>query len=379
MSLRTLPGIKPEVLLRVVVGSLRQHRRRSAVTVLVLALAGVVVVGTSGRTDAARRTLLAALEAPSLRLVRIVDRTGSAGLSAETVAGLAAVGPVEWAVGLGRVGPIGRNAVLGGPTEGYGAGAVGVRAYVGDLLAGPLLRFASGRQPDVGEAVAGTAAAETLGLADAMGTVEDDRGDRIAVVGTVTAAAGVEGLGEYVLVRGGAETEITELLVLARTSADVEPFVARLSGLVPRGEAPLGIERATELVTLREELARETGALDAAVLWGALVTAMVMVAAIRFGAIDERRREFGLRRSQGATRSTIGAIVVLESAVLGVTGVALGVLAGGVLVVVQTGFVPDPVLLTAIGCLLVLAGVAGSVPAAVAAAWRDPVDVLRTI
>lgn len=96
-------------------------------------------------------------------------------------------------------------------------------------------------------------------------------------------------------------------------------------------------------------------------------------------AVDERRREFGLRRSQGATRSTIGAIVVLESAILGGIGVVLGAAVGAALVVVQTGLAPDPVLLAAVGWLLALAAVAGSVPAALAAAWRDPVEVLRTI
>ncbi|GIW20360.1 MAG: hypothetical protein KatS3mg065_0656 [Chloroflexota bacterium] len=379
MSAAALPGIRPRVLLHIVAAGLRGHRRRSLVTMFVMSLACLVVVDTSGRTDATRRTLLAALEAPALRVVRIVDRAGSAGLSAATVEQLRALGSVEWAIGLGQVGPIGRNATLAASRGGFGADAVGVRAYVGDLFGGPLLRLASGRRPEIGEAVVGAAAARALGLADGFGTVEDDRQAQVAVVGVVEADRGVEGLDAYALVRGGPGTAVTELLVLLRTSRDVEPFVARLGDFVPSREGPLGIERAAELAALTEALAADAGALDAAVLWGALATTAALVAALRFGAVDERRREFGLRRSQGATRSTIGAIVVLESAILGGIGVVLGAAVGAALVVVQTGLAPDPVLLAAVGWLLALAAVAGSVPAAVAAAWRDPVEVLRTI
>jgi putative ABC transport system permease protein len=379
MSAGRLPGIRPRVLLHIVVAGLREHRRRSLVTILVMGLACLVVVDTSGRTDATRRSLLAALEAPSLRLVRIVDRAGQAGFSTAAVEQLRALGSVEWAIGLGQVGPIGRNAALGGPRGGFGAGAVGVRAYVGDLFGGPLVRLVSGRRPEIGEAVAGAAAARALGLADGFGAVEDDRQGQVAVVGVVEAAHGVEGLDSYALVRGGAETAVTELVVLLRASRDVEPFVARLGDLLPSREGPLGIERAAELAALTEALATDAGALDAAVLWGALGATAAMVAALRFGAIDERRREFGLRRSQGATRSTIAAIVVLESAILGAIGVVLGGAVGAVLVVAQTGLAPDPALVASVGWLLALAAVAGAIPAAVAAARRDPIEVLRTI
>lgn len=95
MSAAALPGIRPRVLLHIVAAGLREHRRRSLVTIVLMSLACLVVVDTSGRTDATRRTLLAALEAPALRLVRIVDRAGSAGLSAATVEQLRALGSVE--------------------------------------------------------------------------------------------------------------------------------------------------------------------------------------------------------------------------------------------------------------------------------------------
>lgn len=378
MSGASPPGIRTSVLLRIVARGLVEHRRRSVAAVVVMALACVAVVDTSGRTDVVRRSLVAALEEPGLRLVQIVDRSSQAMLSEDTVGQLSSLGSVEWVLGLGPLGPIGRNAALGSPREGYGGEAVGVRAYVGDLFGGPFVRLDSGRRPEPGEAVAGRMAVRRLGFADGLGTVDDDRQHRVGVVGTLAAATGLDRLDAYVLVRGGPEVTVTELLVLVRRARDVEPFVARLPRLLPSPDVPLGIERSSELAALRQELAREAGALDAAVLWGALATTAAMVAALRFGAIDDRRREFGLRRSQGATRSTIGAIVVLETFLLAVAGTGLGALVGVGLVVVQTGLAPEVGLVAAIAALLTLAAVAGSVPAAVAAALRDPLEVLRT-
>lgn len=97
-----------------------------------------------------------------------------------------------------------------------------------------------------------------------------------------------------------------------------------------------------------------------------------------YGAIEERRREFGLRRSQGATRSVIAALVVTESAALALLGTVAGSVVGTVVVAWQTGMVPDPALTLAIGGLVTLAGIAGSLPPAASAALRQPLYVLRS-
>ena len=88
-ELTSLPGIRAVVLLLLARRGIRGHLTRSAVTVVVIALATVAVIGTAGRTEAARRSLLARLEVPDARLVRVVDRDGQAALTQEAVVRLA--------------------------------------------------------------------------------------------------------------------------------------------------------------------------------------------------------------------------------------------------------------------------------------------------
>lgn len=374
----SLRGIRPSVLILLARRGITDHRVRSAVTALVVALATVAVIGTTGRTEATRRTLLTRLEVPEARLVRVVDRDGQANLSSAAVSRIASLQSVAWVVGLSPAGPIGRNPALGGPREGYASEAVGTRRYWGDLSGGPLVRAVSGREPAVGEAMIGERAARILGLADHVGTIDDEDAGPVAVVAAVAALSPVESLGAYVLIRGDEVNElITELLILIRTSAQVEAFVQRLPDLLGL-DSPLGIERATELLAIRESLATEVGELDAAILAGSLTSGILLIGAILYGAIEERRREFGLRRSQGATRSTIAALVVIESTQLALAGTVLGAIAGTLLVVAQTGALPDPALTVAVGALVILAALAGSILPAGAAALREPLYVLRS-
>ena len=371
-------GIRVSVLLLLARRGVTGHVVRSSVTILVVALATTAVIGTSGRTEAARRTLLARLEVPEARLVRVVDRDGQAGLSPAAVSRIASLQSVAWVIGLSPAGPLGRNPALGGPRQGYASEAVGTRRYWGDLDVGPLIQLTAGREPAMGEAVIGQRAAGVLGLADGAGTVDDEEVGSMAIVAEVAAVRPVENLGSYVLIRGGQDDEgLTELLVLIRTSAQVEPFVERLPDLLGL-DAPIGIERATELLAIRDSLVSEVGELDAAILAASLISGALLIAAILYGAIEERRREFGLRRSQGATRSTIAALVVIESALLAVIGTLLGAIVGTALVFAQTGAVPDPVLTSAVGALVTLAAIAGSILPAAAAAWREPLYVLRS-
>ncbi len=378
--LQRLPGIRVMVLLRLVRDGITRHRIRSTVTVVVVALAVAVVVGTTGRTDATRRSLLARLEDPSARLIRVVDRSGQANLSPVAVDRLHALSSVAWVVGLSPAGPLARNPSAGGPRQGYARDAVGSRLYWGDLEGGPLVQRDLGRAPLVGEAVVGERASASLGLADGVGTVDDETRGPVAVVGSMTARSPVENLGAYALIRGSAsEGPITELLILARSSAEVEPLVARLPSLlsVEDGGA-LGVDRAAELLALRSSLADEVGSLNTAVLLGSLISSALLIAAILYGAVEERRREFGLRRSQGATRSTIGTLVVMEASLLAVAGTAVGAVAGSIAVAVQTATVPDPTLTVAIGALVTLSAVVGSIPPALSAALRQPLYVLRS-
>jgi hypothetical protein len=340
----------------------------------------MAIVATSGRTDATRRIIVDRLEDPAARIVRVVDRTGQAGLNSGAVVRVAALGAVEWVVGLSPAGPLGRNPSAGSARVGFATKAVGTRTYWGSLP-GPLARFVSGRGPAIGESVVGTRAGRDLGLAEGAGTVDDEIQGPVAVVGVVEMGAPIESLDAYLLVRGGdAPAKITELLILAHASNEVELLVAVLPAILgAERPAAIGIDRTAELIRLRTSLVEEVGALDIAVLVGGLLSSMLLVGAMLFGAIGERRREFGIRRSQGAQRTTIGLLVLAEVIFVALAGSTFGGIAGTAIVVVQTGSIPDPPLTLAVASVVTLSALLGSFPAAASAAYAEPLYVLRSM
>jgi putative ABC transport system permease protein len=361
-------------------GGIFRQRGRSALTVCVVAIAVTAAVGTIGRTDAARTSILRQLEDPAARFVRMIDSSGSARIGPDAVRRIAALNSVVWAVGLSAAGPLGYNTGVGGFVRGFSRDPVGTRTYWGDLVASGGPSLDAGRAPSVGEAVAGEAAARDLGLADGIGEVLDDARGPVGVAGTVAIPAWDEALSHYVLIRGPeASGAISEIDVLARTSADVDPLVSRLPDLLGIDDTrAIAIDRAAQLVDLRTALTRDVGELDVAILLGSITTSGLLVAGILYGAIAERRREFGLRRTQGATRTTIGALVMIDALVLALVGAIIGAAVGAVVVFAQVATPPDLPLCVALAALASLAAAVGAMPASLLAAYREPLYVLRS-
>lgn len=95
-----------------------------------------------------------------------------------------------------------------------------------------------------------------------------------------------------------------------------------------------------------------------------------------------RTRELAIRLTLGATPSSVGALVIGQSAVLVVTGLAIGLvivrLAEGALTRVVYGVTTsDAMALGAASALLLVAAVVACVPAALRAMRVDPVEGLR--
>jgi putative ABC transport system permease protein len=375
-----MTGIRPSVLLRASASGIARQRSRSLLTVAVVAVAVAAAVGTVGRTDAARTSILARLEDPSARFVRIIDSGGSTPISPDAVRRISSLSSVMWAIGLSSAGPLGYNPSVGGFAQGFARDPVGTRTYWGDLLVTGTASLADGRAPNVEEALAGAAAARDLGLADGVGEVLDENRGPVAVVGTAAIPAWAEALNHYVLIRGGdVGGSVAEIDMLAQTSADVDPLIARVPDLLGVDDAhSISVDRATQLLDLRNALANDVGDLDVAILLGSISTSALLVAAILYGAIAERRREFGLRRTQGATRTTIGALVVIEALTLAMIGATVGSIIGETIVLMQAGALPDPGLSFAIAIVTCLASAVGAMPAALLAAYREPLVVLRS-
>jgi putative ABC transport system permease protein len=103
----------------------------------------------------------------------------------------------------------------------------------------------------------------------------------------------------------------------------------------------------------------------------------LLVAAILYGLVMLRRKDFGRRRALGASQSLIVAILLTQMAVLSVIGAILGS-AGAAIGLIATG---DPLpswdFFTAVCILATVTGLVAALAPALAAARRDPLKELR--
>ncbi len=378
-----LPGLHRKEVVRLALADLRHSRLRSAVTATVVVLSVAVVVATSGRTWATRTVVIGQLEAPAARIVRVTDQSGSGHLLPGSVDRLADVSAVEWSVALDAAGSIAHNAQSGSAHTGYLHSAVGLRRYRGDLLGASLASLVVGHVPADGEALVGVAAARDLGMPRGRGLLVDESGRLIDVVGEVRFAAPIADLNDYAFVRGfgppgEADGEVGEIRLLARTSADVPAFIRLLPDILgPADPRALAIEGSGDLARLQAGLGEEVGSLDTAVLLGSLVFGVVVVSVNLFGSVAARRREIGLRRTQGAERSSIAAMLIVETTVIATFSAVAGALMGSVIVYAQVSSVPRVTLSVSAAALVVIGAILASLPPAVAAARQDPLYALR--
>lgn len=359
--------------------SIGRHRVRAAVTIGVVALATAVVLATTGRTSATRAFILAELERPAARLVRIVDQDGNAELQPSAVERVGRLSGVEWVIGLGPVGSLAANTGLADKLGTGGAGSpVGSRLVWGSV-SGPAVQAENGRPADSGEGIVGSRARRLLAMPAGSGTVADESLGLVAIIGSRTFITPLEDLNGYVLVSAGAHrAPVQELVLLADSVAradQLERAAPAVAGSVD--ERSLRVEREDSLGDLRDALSSQVTDLDQAVLWGTLGAATVLVAINVFGAIAERRREYGLRRTQGASRSLIAALVLLEVGSLSLIGTGVGALSGSALVAIQIGSLPDLPLAVAVALTIGAAAALGCIPAAIVAAYREPLYALR--
>lgn len=357
--------------------ALLRHRVRSAVTTFVIAAATAVVVMTTGGAAATQEAVLLRLESPSLRVIRLTDRTGQAAVRAEAVDRISALNSVEIAIALGPVGDVVRNSGLGDHQRGGNAGeAVGLRLFHGSAA----LEGAStaGRLPAPGEAVAGRKAMEALRFAHPSGEVVHHRAGRVAIVGSFS-VQGHAALDQYVLMRSPtAEWHAAEFVIIVRQASDLDAVAELLPQILqPQEIGSLGMETPRQLSELRAALSADVASLNAMILAASLGASTVVVLVNALGLVSERRREFGLQRIQGATREGIAVQVALEAGALAVAAASIGALVGNAASIVGSSVWLDPALSGAIAVLVALAAIAGSIIPSAVAARLEPIYALR--
>lgn len=106
------------------------------------------------------------------------------------------------------------------------------------------------------------------------------------------------------------------------------------------------------------------------------VTAL-LVAAILFGLVMLRRKDFGRRRALGASQGLIVSLILTQVGTLSLLGASIGTAVATVAIVAGGDPMPGPDFVVAINVLAVGVGVIAAVIPAAAAARRDPLVELR--
>lgn len=141
--------------------------------------------------------------------------------------------------------------------------------------------------------------------------------------------------------------------------------------------ARVSVEASPDLVEVQRVVSGDFGALSRQLGMVAVLAGLVVVGFSMVLSVTARRRDIGRRRALGATRSALRVLIIVQALQPAAIGAVAGTIGGA-----ACGREPAPhrttiELLIAVPLLAILAAVVGSIPAALLAALRDPVEVLR--
>ncbi|UER55064.1 ABC transporter permease [Kineosporiaceae bacterium SCSIO 59966] len=343
----------------------------SAVTAIIVASVTAVILATTGQTAAAERQVLDRIDSAGSRTIEISAAAGAAAIPSRVLPVIAQMSSTDWVIGLG-VPQDGRNHALGG-----GAEPLAFWPVVGDLPDSVSLP----RRPAVGQAAVGIGALEKWGGVGGLGAVDLPGQRQVPAVGTLSATDSLSFLndGGIVIADSAADTEVQRIVVAADSAAEVTALTAAVvETIAPTDAAGLRVSSPHALTDLRAAVEGDLGSYGRGLLVAVLAAGLVLVGITALGHVLIRRRDLGRRRALGATRSTIVALVVVQSGYAAASGAVVGAVAGLIFTWRVTGHAPAWSFVAGTAVLAVLGAVGAAVPAAVAAALRDPISVLRT-
>ncbi len=377
---------------------LTARKGRTALSALGVAIGITALVGVLGLSESSRADLNAQLDALGTNLLTVTpgqDMSGEdASLPDESVTMVGRVPTVETASAVRALDGTVRKTdrVPEAQTSGIGlvAADLGLATTVGATLRdGRWLDAATADYPAV---VLGSTAARRLAVGSLdRGVLVWVDGQWFAVIGVLEPVALAPELDESALVGAGVAATIygddlppttiytrvepaqvvATRAVLGRTANPAAPTEVTVSRPSDALEAQAAADESLTTLTL--------GLGAVALLVGAVGIANVMVISVL-----ERRREIGVRRALGATRTAIASQFLSESVLLsalgGLTGAFLGVAVTAVFAGEQgwTVVVPWTPVVAGLGCSLVIGTVVGLYPA-LRAASVPPTEALRSI
>ena len=344
-----------------------------ASTVTVLMIVGMVltVMLSTGRTVGAERRVLDSIDSAGTRTIQVRADTG-AGLTADVLDRIDRIEGIEWAAAFSSAIDVTNTAIPDGTR-------VPMRFAYGDRF--DRLHIPAD-PPIVGlSAYASPRALAQLGLHEVAGSITTGQGLTYAVSGQLSTPAFLRSFEPVVFVPqtdDRPDAAVSNLIVIAARPHQVSPVAdAVLSVLAVEDPSKVTMQTSESLAELRVLVQAQLQGFSRGLVLLTLAISGVLVAVILYGLVMMRRRDFGRRRALGASRNLIVTLLLVQTALLAVTGTALGLVASVVALAAGKDPLPGWDFVAALSVLTVATALASALVPAVVASRREPVRELR--
>lgn len=357
--------------LREAMASARSQPVASVVSIIMVAGMCATVLLTTGRTVGAEQAVLGSIDSAGTRAVVIRAEAGS-GLNTAVLERLANLDGIEWAGAFGTAHDV-QNAAFGDGTR------VPVRLAYGD----DIQRLTGNLPVADNSALASAIALQQLGMPDEVGGVLSETGAGYAITGRIDVPDYLRFLEPLVVVpqtetADATPSPVSVLVVIAARPDLVAPVSQAVVSLLAVDDVrKVKLSTSGSLAELRALVQGQLGSFGRNLVLVIFALTAVLVAAILYGLVMLRRKDFGRRRALGASQGLIVGLLLTQMVVLSAMGAAVGS-AGAAIGLASVG---DPLpgwdFFTAVGILAIITGLAAALIPALAAAKRDPLKELR--
>ncbi len=343
----------------------------SVVTILMVAGMIVTVMLTTGRTVGTEQNVLSSIDSAGTRSILVRADTG-AGITSDVMDRIAGIEGIEWAAAFSSAVDATNSLVPDGTR-------VPVRYAYGPHL--DRLGIPSQSPVPDGLAYASTLALDQLGLVDVAGGITLTTGARYGVAGRINTPDFLAGFEPVVLVpeRAGTGDEPVNVLVVIAASPDLVSPVADavVSVLAPDDSTKITVKTSEALAQLRGLIQGQLGSFSRGLVLIMLAITGLLVAIILYGLVMMRRKDFGRRRALGATRALVVGLLLTQTLILAIIGVAAGIIVAIVVLLAAGDPLPGMTFFTATGILAVATAVIAALVPALVASRREPIKELR--
>lgn len=362
---------RPGELIREAVATSRSQPVASALTVLMVAGMILTVMLTTGRTVGAEQEVLGSIDSAGTRSITIRAEE-DAGVTSDVLERVAHIDGIEWAGAFSTAVDATNTLVPDGtrvPVRfAYGTDFARLGVPADSPLPGQL-------------AYAAPAALDQLGLVDDTGALTLTTGADFAVAGALSSPDFLAALQPLTIVprpEALGDEPVGVLVVIAERPDLVAPVSdALLSVLAPADPSKITVETSEALAQLRALIQGQLGSFSRGLVLGLLALTGALVAVLLYGLVMMRRKDYGRRRALGATRGLIVILLVTQTAILALAGVAAGMAAAALILVSSGDPLPGLAFTAALGVLALCTALIAALLPAIVASRREPIRELR--